>query len=143
MWHRRLGHPSRQVELFLPEFRSYSGNKDISDVHEHCGVFLRAKQTRNVFPLSENKVKDIFYLIHCYIWVLILLVQVMVLTIFLLYIVDDCSRAVLVYLMSDKSEVPHLIKSYCAMVKTQFHKHVKILRSDNGLEFLCIKTFLC
>ena len=27
------------------------------------------------------------------------------------------------------------------MVKTQFHKQVKVLRSDNGQEFLCLKDF--
>ena len=33
-----------------------------------CDVCHRAKQTGNVFPLSENKTNSLFELIHCDVW---------------------------------------------------------------------------
>jgi len=40
-----------------------------------------------------------------------------------------------VYLMKEKSEVEMLLKGFIAMTKNQFEKGVKVVRSDNGLEF--------
>ena len=50
-------------------------------------------------------------------------------------IVDDVSRAVLIYLMRDKGEVANTLPTFVNMVKNQIRKDVKIVRSDNGLEF--------
>lgn len=36
----------------------------------------------------------------------------------------------------DKSQVFHLLRSYLAMVRTQFEKGVKFIRTDNGTKFL-------
>ena len=33
-----------------------------------CDVCLRAKQSRDHFPIIENKATDIFELIHCDLW---------------------------------------------------------------------------
>lgn len=46
--HRRVGHPSSQ---HLDEL-------------DKCDVCFRAENTRNVFPLGENKADDLFILIH-------------------------------------------------------------------------------
>lgn len=37
--------------------------------------------------------------------------------------------------MHDKSQASDLLKFFCKMTQTQFQKNVKIIRSDNGLEF--------
>lgn len=42
--------------------------------------------------------------------------------------------------MARKYEVGHLIQKFCVMINTQFNKKVKILRSDNGQEFV-LKSF--
>lgn len=42
--------------------------------------------------------------------------------------------------MVGKYEVSHLIQNFCIMVKTQFDTCVKVLRSDNGPEFI-LKQF--
>lgn len=44
-------------------------------------------------------------------------------------------KAIWVYLMREKGEVASLVQNFLAMLKNQFEKNVKILRSDNGLEF--------
>lgn len=48
---------------------------------------------------------------------------------------DDFSRATWVYLLKDKTEACEHIVDYCRMVTTQFERHVKRVRSDNGTEF--------
>lgn len=54
---------------------------------------------------------------------------------YFLTVVDDFSRVVWVYLMRDKGQTGDLLRTFCNMVKTQFGKTVKIIRSDNGREF--------
>jgi len=51
--HRRLGHPSASVLLSLPEcHRSSQGFEKI----DSCDTCFRSKQTRAVFPISNNKI---------------------------------------------------------------------------------------
>jgi len=52
-----------------------------------------------------------------------------------LTLVDDASRIVWLYLMKEKREVGHFLKNFVSMAKTQFGKDVKVIRTDNGLEF--------
>jgi hypothetical protein len=61
--------------------------------------------------------------------------------IYFLTIVDDCSRAVWVYLLKTKDEVSHIIKQFFAMVHRQHNKQIKVLRSDNGTEFQGLKNY--
>lgn len=53
-----------------------------------------------------------------------------------LTIVDDKSCATWVYLLSDKSVVPTLIKEFIFLVENQFTIVVKVLRTDNDTEFI-------
>ena len=38
-------------------------------------------------------------------------------------------------MMKDRSEAGKLLRGFIAMVKNQFHKIVKVIRSDKGTEF--------
>lgn len=49
--------------------------------------------------------------------------------------VDDHSRVVWVHLLKLKSDAYEAIHNFVNLAKTQFDKHVKIIRSDNALEF--------
>jgi transposase InsO family protein len=143
LWHRRLGHPSRKVVNLLPFMSSnkaYRESNDVFDSKEPCGICMIAHQTRSVFPISGSKTVDLFEMIHCDIWGAYKVASSCG-AYYFLTIVDDFSRAVWVYLMSAKSEVGQIIKDFCSMVQTQFHKQVKILRSDNGHEFTCLHRF--
>ncbi|KAL9293163.1 putative RNA-directed DNA polymerase [Arabidopsis thaliana] len=66
VWHSRLGHPSSKAMDML-KFLDFSTKFD----SKACEVCLRAKQTRESFPLSYNKTNVAFELIHCDLWVLI------------------------------------------------------------------------
>ncbi|KAJ1695814.1 hypothetical protein LUZ63_012512 [Rhynchospora breviuscula] len=129
MWHRRMGHPSTQTTLLLPGVKN-----DSFDTKRKCDICLRAKQTRDVFPISLNKAVEPFELVHCDIWGPYRQPSHCGAHYFLT-VVDDFSRAVWIYLMTEKKESSKLLISYCKMAKTQFGKHVKCVRTDNGLEF--------
>lgn len=61
--------------------------------------------------------------------------------VYFLTIVDDFSQAVWDYLLLDKKEVERVVKELCALVERQFQKQVRAVRSDNGTEFLCLKSY--
>ena len=48
---------------------------------------------------------------------------------------DDYSRATWVHLLSHKSNAFPILQAFVLQMKTQFSAVVKIIRSDNGLEF--------
>ena len=54
---------------------------------------------------------------------------------YFLTIVDDCSKATWVHLMAHKSNAFPLLRAFLISVETQFDATVKVIRSDNGLEF--------
>jgi len=53
-----------------------------------------------------------------------------------LTIVDDHSRMTWIYLLKLKSDVVVVLRNFFQLVSTQFGKRVKVLRSDNGTEFV-------
>ena len=134
LWHIRLGHPSDQVlSLFYKNLILSSSLEN--NVKGPCDVCFRAKQTCTKFSTSESHAKDLFELIHCDIWGAYRVPSPCGAQYFLT-IIDDASRAVWVYLMGAKGEVPRLLQNFVIMVKTQFGKDVKTIRSDNRQEFL-------
>ncbi|KAG7552461.1 Integrase catalytic core [Arabidopsis thaliana x Arabidopsis arenosa] len=60
---------------------------------------------------------------------------------YFLTIGDDNSRAVWTYLILANSEVAVHLKQFVAMALQQFGKKIKVVRSDNGSEFLSLRTF--
>lgn len=137
LWHRRLGHPSSRVLSYLSSYLDFS--KQIES-NTHCDICLRAKQTCECFHESSNKAAGIFYLIHCDIWGAYRTLFSSGAAYFLT-VVDDYSRAVWVYLLLEKSEVTVTLKNFFKMVECQFDKKVRIVRSDNGGEFMCMKFY--
>ncbi|XP_050896672.1 uncharacterized protein LOC127103459 [Lathyrus oleraceus] len=55
--------------------------------------------------------------------------------------VDDYSCVVWVYLLTDKREVSTMLHNFLALVERQFNKQVKIFRSDNWTEFICMRKY--
>jgi Reverse transcriptase (RNA-dependent DNA polymerase)/Integrase core domain len=94
-----------------------------------------AKLTRKPFPLSKNKCIVPFELIHCDIWGGYSIPSHNGNRYFFT-IVDDFTRCTWVYLMKNKSETQSYLKTFCAMVKTQFDTQIKIIRSDNAPELI-------
>ncbi|KAJ4808040.1 Retroelement pol polyprotein-like [Rhynchospora pubera] len=129
LWHRRMGHPSSRITTLFAGVKN-----DSCDSRNVCEICLQAKQTRDVFPISLNKAVESFELMHCDIWGPYRVASHGGAHYFLT-IVDDFSQSVWVYLMGEKKETSDLLISFCKLVRNQFGKCVKYVRSDNGLEF--------
>ncbi|CAH9109373.1 unnamed protein product [Cuscuta epithymum] len=137
LWHSRLGHPSTRV------LSSVVGlNKSLFkiDMNKTCDACMRGKKTRDVFDINNSRAVEAFELIHCDVWGPYRVPSTCGARYFLT-IVDDFSRAVWVHLLQAKSEVSNVLKQFFAMVNRQFGKNVKIVRSDNGTEFQCLRNF--
>lgn len=50
--------------------------------------------------------------------------------------IDDFSRSTSTYLMKDRTHVLDIIKQVFIEIKNQFSTSVKVLRTDNALEFM-------
>ena len=56
--------------------------------------------------------------------------------IYFLTFIDDFSRMIFIYFLKNKSEVYSAFQNFIAMVERQTSKKLKVLRSDNGREYL-------
>ena len=131
-----MGHPSSKVVQLLPFIDSASCLSSF----QNCDVCFRAKQCRDKFVLSNNKASDIFELIHCDLWGPYRTASSCGAHYFLT-IVDDFSRGVWTYLLIAKNEVRRVLRNFLSMVSRQFHKLIKIIRTDNGTEFMHLSDF--
>jgi hypothetical protein len=55
---------------------------------------------------------------------------------YILSIIDVCSRYVTVYLLKTKSEASHYLIKFANQFQTKFNRNIKILRTDGGTEFV-------
>lgn len=128
VWQARMGHPSNATIKhlnFVPQFSE-------EDVCRTCHL---AKQTRLVFHSSTSVTNATFELIHVDGWGPYKEPSLSG-ACFMLTIVDDFSRGVWTYLMQPKTQVANLLENSFNFVKNHFHTQVKVLRSDNGREFV-------
>jgi Integrase core domain/gag-polypeptide of LTR copia-type/GAG-pre-integrase domain len=127
LWHKRLGHPSSLVlkNLNLPFAHDFN----------NCEPCQFAKMHRLPFPEHSGKSDDIFDLIHSDVWGNAPVMSREGFKYFVIFI-DDKSRATWLYLLKSKKEVFEKFQSFFKMVETQFGKKIKILRTDNGTEYL-------
>ncbi|XP_071709208.1 uncharacterized protein [Rutidosis leptorrhynchoides] len=100
LWHHRLGHPASQVLVVLKE----KLNLKDSNFIEPCEIYHKAKQTREPFPLSENKSVMLGDLLHLDLWGPYKVVSKEGYKYFLT-IIDDFTRAVWIFPIKTKDEV--------------------------------------
>ena len=130
LWHSRLGQPSFQrlaiLQNLVPDVINCSNNKSFD-----CPIRPIAKQKRLPFQSFVHVSNSCFDLIHVDIWGPYSTPSLNGSKYFFT-VVDDFSRCTWTFLMSHKSDVSHLIHSFYNLVVNQFHKTIKIIRSDNG-----------
>ncbi|XP_043806668.1 uncharacterized protein LOC122721806 [Manihot esculenta] len=128
LWHRRYGHPSSDyLRTLFPEFKSI----DIPV----CTSCVLAKSHKSTYHISTNKSDTPFSIIHSDVWGPAPESVSPDYRYFVTFI-DDCTRVTWVYLLKQKSEVAEKFCDFFRMIKTQFHRTIQVLRSDNGGEFV-------
>lgn len=128
VWHARLGHIPANLVHSLP----ITCAKKALDVCDSCYL---GKQSRLPFSHNPHRSENLFDLVYADLWGPYRFRTHghcnMFLTLF-----EDKSRTTWVYLLSDKSVVPNLIRDYVALIQTQFKTTVKVFPMDNGSEFV-------
>jgi hypothetical protein len=130
-WHRRLGHPGRDVMAKLSSSTSVSGCRGS---FEHlCHACQLGRHVRLPFPTSSSRAADTFDLIHCDVW------TSPVINIsgykYYLLILDDFSHCLWTFPLRQKSDTFPTLSHFFAWVSTQFGSTIRSIQCDNGHEF--------
>lgn len=111
-WHQRLCHDSKEK----PSKVDFLKNNSVNFSNETCDSCAKENFVRTPFPISNNKSKDAFELIHCDIWGGYRMPSYTNGNYFLT-IVDDYSRAVWVFLIKHKNDASKCLIDFHKMVK--------------------------
>lgn len=101
----------------------------------NCDSCHLAKQSRFPFSDSTSTSNSLFDLVHVDLWGPYHCKTQGSCNMFLT-VLDDKSRATWVFLLSDKTQVSTLLSQFFTYVQNHFKCNVKILKSDNGFEFV-------
>ncbi|RVW76474.1 Retrovirus-related Pol polyprotein from transposon TNT 1-94 [Vitis vinifera] len=127
--HCRLGHPSLPVlKKLCPQFDTLP-SLDCESCHF-------AKHHRSSLgPRLNKRAESLFELVHSDVWGPCPVTSQTGFRYFVTF-VDDFSRMTWIYFMKNRSEVFSHFCAFSAEIKTQYDVSVKILRSDNGKEYV-------
>ena len=129
--HQRMGHPSFSLlKHMYPHLF-----KDINVVELICDACQLGKFKRANYPSRNNRTLEPFQIIHCDVWGPSPTSDLLGNKYFLIC-TDDCSRFSWVFLLKTKSAVSSSIRNLCLLIKRQFGRPVKGLRTDNAKDFL-------
>ncbi|PRQ56213.1 putative RNA-directed DNA polymerase [Rosa chinensis] len=132
LWHRCLGHPSFSLMKTTMPTLFLGVNKSAL----RCETCVLAKSHRATYsPRVSNKSSIPFELIHSDVWEPSREPTVSGMRYFVLFI-DDCTRLSWVALLKTKDEVFPAFQTFRTLVQTQYHSTIKVLRSDNGGEYV-------
>ncbi|CAN1221479.1 Retrovirus-related Pol polyprotein from transposon TNT 1-94 [Linum grandiflorum] len=135
LWHSLLGHPNsaRLMDMFRKNQLPVSINAKDFTIPE-CVDCIEAKTIALPFKSSATTISDMFDLIHTDLWGPCSTTSCLGFRYFALFI-DHKSRFTWVYFLRLKSELSVILQEFVAMVKTQFNKTIKMVRSDPNGEF--------
>ncbi|KAI4302581.1 hypothetical protein MLD38_038307 [Melastoma candidum] len=132
LWHMRLGHISEQRMNILSERGLLDGQKlSKLDFCEHC---IFGKQHKVKLVKAVHRTEGILDYVHSYLWGPAPIQSKGGLR-YVLTLIDDFSRKVWFYFLKQKSDTFVEFKHWLTMIEKQTGKQVKVLRTDNGLEF--------
>lgn len=132
LWHQRLGHVSSIVLSKIFDMN----NQSMCKVSK-CLVCPYAKQTRLTFPSNSIKICNCFDLIHVDLWgpySTLIFYGIK----YFLTIVSDFSIITWLFLLKYMYNVCASLKMFLQYVNTQFDGQVKVIKSDNGTEFVIL-----
>ena len=132
LWHLRLGHMSETGMLKLQARGLLHGVRSCK--LEFCKYCVKGKQCRVTFKTAKHDTEGVIDYIHADVWGPVDVMSKGGVHYFLSF-VDDFSRKVWVYFLKHKSEVFSCFKTWCIRVENQAGRKIKVLRTDNGIEF--------
>ena len=137
LWHQRYGHLSTNNLRLLRDQKLVSGmDFQSAKESEFCEGCAHGKQKRASFPKGHaTRASEILEIVHSDVCGPMQTDSLGGNRYFVTFI-DDKSRFTAVYFMKTKDQVLEKFKEYEAMVTNMTDKKIKILRSDNGGEYI-------
>ena len=137
LWHQQLGHVSKDTlkNMFCKGvIEGLHLEKDCKI--KLCESCIAGKQTREKFPKDGGtRATELLEIVHSDVCGPMPVRSLGGNKYFVTFI-DDFSRYGAVYFIKEKNQVLPCFKEYVSMVKRQTEKKVKVLRSDNGTEYV-------
>ena len=135
-WHKRFGHLGEESLKKLQKHGMVQGFSPKGEKLQDCKHCKAGKMTRLPFPKGEERPnREVLSLVHSD-----LMGPITPATIgqkqYVLTFIDDKSRRAWIYLIRRKDETFNQFKSWKAEAENQTGKKLKVLRSDNGGEYL-------
>ena len=126
--HNRLGHPSlSKFQKMVTRFSTLSSLE--------CESCQLGKYTSVSFPQHlNNRAKSPFELVHTYVWGPCRTTSTLGFQYFVTFI-DDYSRCTWLFLMKNRAELYSIFQNFYAEILTQFNIPIRVLRSDNAMEY--------
>lgn len=134
LWHRRMGHTNVQYLKKLKQGIVTGIDFKESNLKD-CVVCAKGKQSKIPFNHEGTRASELLELIHSDLCGPIETEGTRASRYFLTFICDK-SRRIFVYVLQFKSQVLESFKDFKARVENQTGKRIKILRTDNGKEYV-------
>lgn len=132
MWHKRLSHISNKgIEELTKQGILPTGISKEMSFCEHC---LMGKSKRHGFTKAQHSTKEILDYVHSDLWGPAHTTSLSGSRHFI-SLIDDYSRKCWVYFLKSKDEVFTKFKEWKSLIENKTSKKIKVLRTDNGLEF--------
>lgn len=134
-WHRMLGHVNRRTlkEMKALGLITYQSN-DEKPV-KFCVTCAEGKLCRTKFKLSKTTTSNVGELLHTDVNGPMETSSIGGRK-YILTVVDDYSRYVDTYFLREKAEVPEKLIAHIKRLERSMDKKVKVIRSDNGTEYV-------
>ena len=139
-WHKRLGHPSIKIVHHLVKIFSLpiSSTKTLSSLCHSCSINKAHQQPFRVNSLQSHEPLE---LIYTDVWGPASYTGIDGSRYYLIF-VDHYTKYIWFYPMVTKSGVSKIFPHFKRFVETRFQKSMKTLYSDNGGEFIALKSYL-
>jgi hypothetical protein len=136
IWHERFGHLNFRYMQQLSKHRLVDGLPDILFSKGVCEGCVLGKHPQEKFVKGKSqRASAPLYLIHSDLMGPFLHPSIRKVR-FVLIFVDDFSRFTWIYFLRKNSEVFQHLKDFKDLVETQSGKKIKVLRNDNGGEYV-------
>ncbi|XP_048481491.1 uncharacterized protein LOC105390889 [Plutella xylostella] len=135
LWHQRMGHLNYKDLMKLEDCTEGVQMDHKTENAILCTTCLAGKQTRQPFKHTGTRASALLEVIHSDVCGP-MEEQSLGGARYYVTFIDDYSRKVFVYFIQAKSEVLSKFKEFKNMVENQLDRKIKVLRSDNGGEYV-------